>query len=61
MVQAMQNREGALPLARGTTIGSSFSGSPGDIFEHLPRELRITVDDGGQPHTYTGHNAKVRT
>ena len=59
-MQAMQDRQQGLSLVRGTTVGSSFSGTPRDIFEHLPQELRITVDDGDEPHTYTGHDPTVR-
>ena len=60
-LQAAHSQElGARP-ARGTTMGSSFSGSHGDIFEHLPRELRITVEEaGGQDHTYSVHEVGVQ-
>ena len=33
-------------------------GNPEDVFQHLPRELRITIDEPDGPHTFAGHEAR---
>ena len=51
LLQALAAHDG--PSHGPTTMQASFAGDPHDIFEHLPRELRITIDEAEGPHTYT--------
>ena len=55
--QALAGQEG--PGSGTSRLQDGFAGQPEDVFAHLPRELRITVDEAEGTHTYTGQPVSV--